>query len=299
MYRFIPRTAQGLVLFGTMMLPVAASAQLEANLGALEGDNARGYLQPLAGALSSTLNASVFQSGYVPTNQFTFQIQGNVMGVEFDDDDRSYQPADPTGFQSQDDGFTAPTVIGDTLSVAQNGQGGATLFHPGGFDLETFTVAAPQLTIGGFYGTQALVRWISIDLGDSDLGELELLGVGAQHSISQYMGPVPPVDLAIGVMFQSFKIGDGLVDAQTYQVNVTGSKRFSVFEPYLGLGYDSFDMESEYDATDDTRVSVDFDPENAFHFTAGGRLNFQFVRLHAEFNVAAETGFAAGLSVGI
>ena len=39
-----------------------ASAQLQDNLGALSGDNAKGYLGPLPKALSGTLNAAIFQS---------------------------------------------------------------------------------------------------------------------------------------------------------------------------------------------------------------------------------------------
>ncbi|MCA9728550.1 MAG: DUF6588 family protein [Candidatus Eisenbacteria bacterium] len=292
------RLGVGIALVGLALAGGTARAQLEANLGALNDENARGYLQPLATALSATLNASVFQTGDIPRSKPTFQIQANVMGVTFDDADRTYTPTDPPGFESSES-VKAPTVIGDPDAVIQEGQAGTQLYHPGGFDLENFTIAAPQLSVGGFMGTKLLVRWISLDLGDADLGNLELFGIGGQHSLSQYFLEAP-VDVAAGVMYQSFKIGDGLVDASTLQFNVTGSKRFGVIEPYVGIGYDTFDMKGEY--TEDTTgegINVKFDRENNIHLTVGGRLNFNYVILHGEFNAAAESGVAAGLSVGL
>ena len=293
------RLGAGLAIALVALFGGTARAQLEANLGALADENARGYLQPLVGALSSTLNGSVFQTGYIPRSGLTFQIQANVMGASFDDDDRVYRPTDPPGFQSADDDFLAPTVIGDTRAVTQQGQAGTQLFHPGGFDLENFTIASPQLMIGGILGSAVLVRWISIDLGDADLGELELFGIGAQHSITQYMLD-PPVDVAAGVMYQKFDVGDGLIDATTLQFNVTGSKRFGVIEPYIGVGYDTFDMSGEYTSDQtDQKVEVDFEREGNVHLTVGGRLNLRYLILHGEFNAAAESGVAVGLSVGM
>lgn len=292
------RLGAGLAVALVALFGGSARAQLESNLGALADENARGYLQPLVTALSSTLNSSVFQTGYVPKSGFTFQIQANVMGVSFDDDDRLYTPTDPPGFESEEE-VQAPTVIGDTEAVVQEGQAGTQLYHPGGFDMENFTIGSPQLMIGGVLGSAILVRWISIDLGDADLGELELFGIGAQHSITQYMLE-PPVDVAAGVMYQKFDVGDGLIDATTLQFNVTGSKRFGVVEPYIGVGYDTFDMSGEYTSDQsDEEVEVDFEREGNIHLTVGGRLNLKYLILHGEFNAAAESGVAVGLSLGM
>lgn len=289
------RTA--LALSALLLVAGRASAQLEANLGALEDENAKGYLTPLSSALASTLNSSIFTTAHVGKETFSAHLQVNVMGVSFDDDDRTYAPSDPTGFQSTE-AVDAPTVIGNTEAVAQQGQNGTILYHPGGFDLENFTIASPQLELSGVLGSRVLVRWISVDLGDADLGELELFGLGLQHSISQYFANAP-MDLALGAFWQSFKIGDGLVDADAIQVMAMASKKYNVIEPYLGVGFDMFDMEAEYtsDTTDET-IAVDFDPEENVHLTAGARLDLRYVQLHGEFNLAAETGVAAGLAFG-
>ena len=93
--------------------------------------------------------------------------------------------------------MTLGAAIGDPHAVAQSGQGGAVIYYPGGFDIENFALAVPQATIGTVFGTRAVVRWISVDVGNTDLGKFDLFGIGVQHSISQYV-PVLPIDVAAG-----------------------------------------------------------------------------------------------------
>jgi hypothetical protein len=295
----IVRLARSAMMAATAVTALAlpASAQLGDNLGSLTGDNAAGYLNPLVKGLSGTMNAAIFHTGRVPKQGFTLNIGARLMGVSFDDEDRSYTPSDPPGFTGTGP-VSAPTVIGDTKSVSQPGQGGTTLYHPGGFDIGEFAFGAPQLTIGGFAGTQATVRWISIDIGDSDLGKFELFGIGAQHSISQYFEEMP-IDLAAGVFYQNFKIDDTLIDAKTWHFNVTGSRQYGILQPYVGVGFDSIDMSSEYtDSGTSTRIAVDFDPESNFHLTLGSEANLKLLKLYGEVNFAARTGLAVGLSFG-
>jgi hypothetical protein len=279
-------------------LAAPAAAQLSDNLGALSGDNARRYLQPLSSGLSGTLNASIFPDGKIPIAGLSLNIGVRLMGISFDDKDRLFTPTDPPGFTSTAS-VQAPTVIGPTQAVAQPGAGGTTLYYPGGFDIQNFAVAVPQLTIGSVFGTRAVVRWIAVDLGDAEIGHLSLFGIGAQHSISRYI-PVLPVDLAAGVFYQSFNLGDDLVDAATVHYGLTASKSFGLFTPYATVGLDRFDMKAKYESssTGET-INVDFDTESNGHFSAGGVFSLGVVRLYGELCVAAETGMAAGLSFGL
>jgi len=276
-----------------------AVAQLQDNLGALTGDNAKGYLGPLPKALSGTLNAAIFQTGKVPLAGVHFAVGVRVMGVAFDDADRTYSPKDPPGFQSTSP-VKAPTVIGDEQSVAQSGQGGTTLYHPGGFDIDEFAIAVPQATIGSVLGTRATVRWISLDLGNSDLGKLDLFGIGAQHSISRYV-PGLPVDLAAGIFYQTFSIDDDLIKTKTFHFDVTGSKSFAMLQPYVGVGFDTLDMKAKYEDSNNPgqKVEVDFATESNAHLTIGAQLSFPVVKIHGEFNAAAVNGAAVGLSFGL
>lgn len=277
-----------------------AAAQLEGNLGGLTTENAKGYLSPLPKALSGTLNSSIFQSASIPLAGLSFSLGVTAMGVVFDDDTRRYTPKDPAGFEGVPP-IQAPTVIGDEAAVTQTNPGNnLSIAYPGGLDIEQFVIGVPQLTIGSVLGTKATVRWITADLGDSELGHLSFWGIGAQHSISRYF-PGLPVDLAAGIMFQKLKLGDNdLIDTSALQFGVNASRRFGLFEPYGGLGIDTFSMEANYKSdTTGEGLNVEFDSESNVHFTAGVQLRVPMARLYAEFNVAAENGAAIGLMVGL
>jgi hypothetical protein len=298
------RIARTVILVGLAVVAMAAPAAADLNdkLGALTGDNAKGYLGPLPKALSATLNSAVFQTGKVPKRGINFTIGVHVMGVNLKDEDRTFTPKDPAGFQSVTP-TPVPTIIGGSESVAVDGQGGTVLNYPGGLDTKTFTIAAPELTIGSVFGTRAVVRWFAMDLKDSDLGKIELFGFGGQHSISQYV-PSLPADVAVGAFYQTFKIGDGLLDTKAFHVDVTASKALGVkglvkLEPYVGIGYDTFSMDVSYTQTDPPdHIGVSMDRQSNAHFTVGAQLTLAAVKLHGEFNAAANTGAAIGLSVG-
>jgi len=278
-----------------------AGAQLSENLGALSGDNARRYLGPLPDALSGTMNSAIFTSGKVPSMGLGFSIGVKVMGVRFSDADRLFTPTDPAGFTSVAPIQQAPTVVGGTSAVSQNGQGGAILYYPGGFDIGEFAFAAPQLTIGSVMSTRAVVRWFGMSFAsDNFIDKISFFGIGAQHSISQYL-PALPADLALGVFYQKFKINEGLLDTKAFHIDVTGSRSFSILQPYAAIGYDSFKMDASYEDTNTpgvNTIAVDFDRKSNVHLTAGVLANLMFATLHAEANIAATNGVAVGISFG-
>jgi hypothetical protein len=278
-----------------LLLAGPASAVLEDNLGALTGPQTQGYLGPFADGLSGMMNSGIFRSGNVPVTGFSLTLDARASYISFSDDQRTYSASTP-GYPTVD----APTVVGDTQSVtAHNSTTGVDFTYPGGFDMKNFGIAVPQATVGSVLGTRAIVRYIAIDLGSEDIGKLKLFGIGGQHSISQYL-PALPVDVAVGAMWQDFKIGEDLLDAKAFAANVMGSKKFGKIvslEPYVGLGVDSFTLDAKYTSGND-KVEVNFDRKNDFHLTLGTNINLPVVKLNAEFNHAAVTGFAGGVSFG-
>jgi hypothetical protein len=301
MNRHVWRGAAGLAA-ACFLTAQPAVAQLEDNLSSLSTEQVEGYLGPLASGLSTSLNSGIFKSGHVPTTGFNLTVDVKAAYMSFSDEDRVFTTPEVPGYPSTE----APTVIGDEQSVAVDHEtlgSSAQFVYPGGFDMGHFGVAVPQVTIGSILGTRAMVRYISLSLGDEDedLGDFEMLGIGGQHSVSQYL-PGIPVDLAVGAMWQSFKIGDGIVDASAFAVNVTGSKRFGKvvsIEPYVGVGLDSFAMEAEYETTNGEKFTAEFDRQNDGHLTLGTGINLPVLKIHGEFDIAAQTGFAGGLSFGI
>ena len=277
-----------------------AEAQLSDNLGALTGENSRKYLGPLPDAFSGTMNSAIFTSGKVPKVGIEFTVGVKVMGVKFDDQDRLYTPTDPPGFTSTPPVIPAPTVVGGSDAVSQSGQGGATQYYPGGFDPGEFAFAAPQLSVGSVMGTRAVVRWFAHDFAaDNFIEKISFFGIGAQHSLSQHV-PALPLDLALGVFYQSFKINDRLLDIKTVHLDVTGSRSLGIVQPYGALGLDTFKMDADYEDSNNpgSHITVDFDRTTHIHLTAGVLINFPIVKLHGEANLAATNGVAVGLSFG-
>jgi len=277
----------------------AARAQLDVNLGGLDEVNAEGYLLPLRGALSSSLASGTFRTGYIPSDGFHFSIGVEAMSVGFDDEDRLFKPSNPPGFVASED-RQVPTVIGDTKSVTVAGEGGTERPFPGGFDMEYLVLAAPELRIGSYLGTRAILRYIVVELGDADLGDLSLFGIGAEHSLSQYV-PTLPFHAAAGVMYQSFKIGD-VLSSSLIQLRVTGSRPVAQYlEPYVGVGYDSFALKGEYTYKvegQDTDIELELDRESSLHAVVGVNLHLGGFTIHSEYNLAAESGVTVGFGFG-
>jgi hypothetical protein len=283
-----------------------ASADLSSKLGALEGNNLKGYLGPLPKAMSTTMNSGIFQSGYVPKAGFNLALSVQVTGASFEDKDRLFTPTDPFGFQPNTP-TQVPTIVGNENAVAVPDNGGSTPVYPGGLNISQFLLPVPQLTIGTVMGTRATVRWFAMNFKDSDIGKIDFLGVGAQHSLSQYF-PNLPVDLALGGFYQKLKIGDGLLDTKAMHFDVTASKRFGgivKFEPFVSVGYDTYDMSVKYKFTGagspvgGDELTVDFDRLSNKHLAAGAQISLAVVKLHAEVVSAANTGAAFGLSFGL
>ena len=111
-----------------------------------------------------------------------------------------------------------------------------------------------------------------------------------------------PVDLAVGGFYQTFNLGDDLLETKALHLDVTGSKHFGLLQPYVGVGYDSFEMDLVYELTDGIEtvdeISVDFEKETNLHGTVGLLANLPVVKAHIEFNLAAANTVALGLSFG-
>ncbi|MFN0152660.1 MAG: DUF6588 family protein [bacterium] len=286
-----------------------AHAQVEELLSSYTGANGVAYMDPLKDAIGSNLSDGLYMSGHVPRAGFHARLDVRAMVVKFDDDERTFMGVTEDYFPAE---FSqeVPTVIGDEDAVAVTDPGtGAVFLFPGGFNIDNFALAVPQLTIGSVMGTEATIRYIAVDIGEesndggsSELGNLSLFGIGGRHSISQYF-PGLPVDASAMFFYQRLQIGDDdLLVAQGQSFGIQVSKRFPIIEPYGGLAIDTFDMDVTYktDVTgQEEEIDLDFDRETTGHFTAGLGLHFGFLHLNGEVNIASQTSFAAGLGLGL
>lgn len=311
MARPIRLLAGAVVCTAALLAALPAAAQIEDQLEAYTGANAEGYLQPLADALGANLNSGIFTSAYIPPDGFHFKFSVEVMSVFFGDDDRTFTGAWEEGFEPLDPDaiIDVPTVVGDGGVRIIEGEGGTSFAFPGGFDLNSFSVGVPQFTIGSLRGTEAIIRYVAFDFGDVELGNLSLLGLGVRHSISQYMGDDPPLDLAVGLMWHDFKLGENsaggdLIAAGALTVGVQASKRFGsgaiLFEPYAGLSYDNFSMDVEYESEATgipLDVSLDLESDPTARLTVGACLSLGWWTLNAEYAFAGQSGLAFGSGI--
>jgi hypothetical protein len=277
------------VLYGT---PV--SAQLEDNLGAYTDETAKGYLKPLQEAFGQA-----FTTAAIPRAGFRARLEVRAMSVMFKNEDDFFKATTGGDFspaQTKD----APTAVGPGGSVIVTGDGGTAYVFPGGFDLKSFTIGVPQLMVGGVAGTEAMLRWVAVDLGDSDLGKISLLGLGLRHSLTQYM-PTAPLDLAVAGYYQTFKVGDDFIDSKATSLGLQASKSFGMLVPYGGIAYDMSSMSVTYTATNgavDRDVKLDMDSSNAMHFTLGLGAQLGFLHINASGELAKRTGFSVGAGFG-
>jgi len=280
-----------------------AAAQIGDQLSPYTGVNAEGYLKPLVDAIGTDLNGGLFHTARIPLSGFHISLETPVVAVLFADDETTFEASTEGGF-TPEQVVDAPTIIGAGEAVIVTGDEGTSFAFPGGFDLNSFALAVPQLRIGSYMGTEALVRYIAINTGDVEIGDISLIGFGLRHNINQYFGPDFPVDLAGGFFWQSFKMGDGLLEANAMSFGVQASKRYgstAAVEPYMGVSLDSFGMDVSYesDATGDPQqIDFSFESETSARLTLGLSMSYSVVNANVEYTVAGQSGFAFGLSFG-
>jgi len=303
------RLAMGLGCVVMLLLAVPAGAQIADQLSAYTGVNAEGYLQPLADAVGADLNSALFRSAHIPTYGLQISFEVPIMGVIFGDDDRTFMATTESGF-SPETRVEAPTVVGSGDAVIVDGDAGTSFAFPGGLDLNSFALAVPQLRIGSYRGTEALIRYIAFDVGDAELGDVSLFGFGLRHSISQYLSPEFPAAIAAGFFWQRFDLGQNqaggdLISASAFTFGVQASKRYGdklmFVEPYTGLSVDTFSMDVSYESdTPESPEIIDLSLESdtTLHLTLGVGLKLAFVNGYAEYSVAGQNSFSFGLGFG-
>jgi Family of unknown function (DUF6588) len=289
----------------SFLLATAALAEdgaVQNQISVYTGDNAVGYLQPLANAFGAALNSSFGYTAYIPKSSFHISLEAPVMGVFFEDADRTFEATTESGFQPTTKYQKAPTVVGPGEAEIITGTGGATFAFPGGLDLNSFGLVVPQVRVSALLGTEAVIRWIAFESGDADVGKIDLFGIGGRHSLSQYMGETPPLDLAVGALWQTFDVGDNFVSTDALAIQLQASKRapigFMVLEPYAMFGWERLDADVSYDGPGGAAEHISLEGSNDVRFTLGAGLNFVAGQVWADYNFASVNSFSFGLALG-
>ncbi len=297
--RRFPRPA--LIVCAVCMLLLAvqvghAQSDVEKALQQYGAEQVKGYIQPIGDLFGANLNAGFFRGASIEKAAFHIRLDIVGMASMVGDKQKTYTANAPTGFTPAT--FETATIFGGKGSVVTDQNTLLTYRGSDGvFNTSFFPTAAPQLTIGDFFGTRAAIRFIATpEVGG--LPKATLWGIGAQHSVSQYL-PVIPFDVAGHVFYSKFTFGD-LIDVSALSIGVDASKSFSILTLYGGLAWEKSTMKIGYTSTgaNPTSISVDLDGANSFRFMLGLDLGLGFFHLFGDANFGSVTNFSAGIGFG-
>ena len=292
------------VAFGVLFTATPARGQsgLESVIQQFSGATIQGYIQPLADALVANLSIGYVNST-IPGRKLSVSLELIGMTAAVDDAMRVYSAATPNGFQPAT--VDAPTVFGGTATEVQHSTIPGLSYRPsdGLVDAEYFPTFGPQIRVGGLLGTELIVRYASSSmvpvLEEEDFPDLTLLGIGVQHSLSQYIKGLP-LELSIGGSFNSIKFGD-IVDLSSTSYGLNVGKSFGLIGVSGGFQSDGGTMNLTYNSTDPNgagNVDVDIDVKRALRFRAGASLSLGFLRLFGDAAFGDVTSYAGGLRFG-
>jgi hypothetical protein len=305
-----------LALCAVVALVATSHAQsLEDRLREFGLNYATGYTKPIGDAFGASLNSGWYSTANVSDGVDIF-IGVKAMLLPIPDDARTFTMKSIWDGKAQ----VIPTVVGDKIEVPISNTGifnGRTVSpetYAQGFDLKTAPMAVPHISIGNFFGTRLMIRWLP-RVPVQNMGDFGFFGIGVQHSISRYV-PALPVDLSAMVAYQSMTLGD-IVTTKAFTIGAQVSKSFSILTLYGGLGYESSTMSFSYTANytapnpniaaDPTHptitvsepISFDLTGKNNFRMTVGFAVNLLILKINADYSLAAQPVATVGVGIGI
>ena len=291
----------GAVLVSFITGPARAqSSELESVIERYNGMAVRGYIQPLADVLVANLSLG-YVANAAPSGRLSFGFEIVSMAATIGDNLRTYTANTPPGFTPST--IQAPTVFGGTAPTVNGPAPGVTYRGADGiYTSQYFPSAAPQLRVGGLFGTEVAVRYVSSTLipviDENDFPELKLFGVGIQHSLSRYV-PLP-VDVSIAASFNSLTFGD-LVNLSSNAIGVNVGRSLGMVGISFGVQSEGGSMNLKYTSNDPNApgsVDVDLDVARTVRFRAGANVSLGFLKVFGDAAIGDITSYAAGLRFG-
>ena len=176
-------------------------------------------------------------------------------------------------------------------------------------ELKALPLAAPQLTLGTFVGSQFTFRYLP-STNTQNLGKASYFGWGIQHNPAIWLGPVDvlPVDFSLSFFTQKLKVGTTFeTKATAFGVNV--SKRlgwgFLNLTPYAGFMFEKSTMSFSYTYIGpvpgsnglavSTPVTFDLESANKSRLVLGLSFKVLIVNINADYNIGKYNSATAGV----
>ncbi len=308
------------------------------------------YVNPVMKGLMYSMNGGWYTSAKTH-KKFGFDITINANASIVPDADQlfAFSESDydylslPNGetslstLMSQDD---TETILDVRIPIGDGSSYKVTSFEmPGGIteDLPINAVPTPMVQVGlGLpFKTDIKLRMVP-QLNFDDSVEASLFGLGLQHDLTQYLGPIDKLPLSISVLgaFTNMKVvyaindesssdgvtvssdGEAEFKMDTFTIQALASLDFKIITIYGGVGYNNGkstvklkgDYDLQYDVEDGSGNVIGTVSEsvsdpinlnfdaNGMRATLGTRLNLAFFKIFADYTLQEYNTVTAGIA---
>jgi hypothetical protein len=287
----------GLALFGPFSHLLSQDVVSEA-LSQLSSTNVRGYVQPIVDGFGANLNSGLYHSPGLDRTGLHARLEIVGSGTLVGEPQRYYYATPPAPFDQEP--VRTATILGGTGSTVTGPAGVEYQFQNGQIRADLFGMGTPQLTVGNFFGTEAIVRY-AVAPSVREFPRSSLLGFGLRHSISQYL-PMLPFDATVGAFRQDLRIG-GIIAVNSTNVALMVGKSVSIFTLYGGMQYESTSIDVDYvytgyGATPDTKISLSYASAGVLRWTTGFGINLIGMNLSTDIGFGRVTVVTGSIGVG-
>lgn len=277
---------------------VNAQNQVEDAIRQMPKENVSGYLQPFLNGFGANLNSGFSGTAKIKDG-LTIRLDAIGMVNMIGTAQETYSATPPDPFNQQP--VNTATIFGDQGATLTGPSGTRYRFQNGQLNMDYFPLVAPQITIGNFYNTQFIFRFFTYS-EDSDVPDIDMFGIGLRHGLNQYFDDLP-VDLAAGIFYQKFSIGD-VMTTDTFALTGMVSKDWKFLSVYGGAQYEYAGMNLNYtfeSAAEGENPEIDFtfNSDNNVRGFIGLNLNFKVIHLRTDVSLANVPVLSASIGIGI
>ncbi len=342
---------KSLLILSFLSMTIGLNAQeLESLI--LAGEDAskltEGYVNPVMKGLMYSMNGGWYTTAKTH-KKFGFDITINANASFVPDADKMFDFIESEyRYLTVSGGNTSlPTIMSEddtetTVNVRIPNQDGTTFnvasFEmPGGIteDLPMNAVPTPMIQIGFGLPFKTDIKLRLVPKQDFDGVEANLFGLGLQHDLTQYLGPIDKLPLSISILgaFTNMKVaytidnegeldgvevanGEAEFKMDTFTIQALASLDFKIITIYGGFGYNNgkstVKLKGEYDLTYDVEdssgnvigtandtvidpINLGFDA-NGMRATLGTRLNIGFFKIFADYTLQEYNTVSAGIA---
>ena len=304
------------------------SQPLEDRLKDFAGDNAKGFLQPLANSLGAGINSGQYVTADV-LKPLRFNVRLGTTAVFIPSADRTFMASSPSSLLYVEDEIETGTIFGkkkgtftgNKYTFGDREYKYSDLTLKSGDNIPFIPLPQASVSVGIPFGIEVMGRFSPSITIHEDFGSFSFWGAGLKYDVDQHIpfSGILPVNIALQGVYQNLKVGD-LIDITAWNVNAIGSLDVLILTLYGGFGYENATLSIKYEQEILTPnpipgeeepirtpvdVSLDFDAQNDFKFILGTKITiFPFTSFYADYSFATTKAESisntvnVGLSIG-